>query len=331
MKKIFIIIFTFLLQSCGAGNDNQPKPDLRPLTIYNYVIVGNNGNIYSSLNGESWIKANINVIDNFSDVTTSKNFFVTVGESGTIMYSINGLHWESPTYINNLHLKFNRITAHDENKNNFTAVGDYGTADITCEYIGKLIYSCYVTEIGFIIDTNTSLVDIIIDNSGNILTVGNNGLNQTITKTSKIGGYTWSLDNQLSILPDTTYSAFNFESQFFILAKNHIYQTPDMSFQESVTKSNNKNNLYQTTRFRNKFYAITTESTLLYSNDFKDWSLKSTFEFKPNQINNIESKIAIVGNNGNLVFINEYESYQYININNNCCDLNAITFKKRMP
>ena len=58
-----------------------------------YVYVGNNGNIYTSTNLNTWIKRTSGVSDKLVGITYGKGQFVVTGDNGTILTSPNGTNW----------------------------------------------------------------------------------------------------------------------------------------------------------------------------------------------------------------------------------------------
>ncbi len=61
---------------------------------HRFVVVGNNGTIFSSTDGINWVQDHIdNVVDNLGDVAWSGSTFTVVGNNGTILSSFDGITW----------------------------------------------------------------------------------------------------------------------------------------------------------------------------------------------------------------------------------------------
>jgi photosystem II stability/assembly factor-like uncharacterized protein len=92
-------ITTYSLNSITSGNDLL-------------VIVGDNGVIFTSINGSNWVLQTSGVSENLNDIVYGDSKFVAVGDNGTIIVSTdNGVTWSDYSYTTTTTL--NGITYND--------------------------------------------------------------------------------------------------------------------------------------------------------------------------------------------------------------------------
>jgi photosystem II stability/assembly factor-like uncharacterized protein len=89
------------------------------------VAVGNEGTIFYSLDGETWIATTSNITENINCVMYSENnnIFVAVGNSGKIITSIDGVNWDIQTSGITTNLNY---VSYFEDINTFYIVGENG-------------------------------------------------------------------------------------------------------------------------------------------------------------------------------------------------------------
>jgi hypothetical protein len=110
----------------------SPSDTIATLTAYTYssmafcnsqfVDIGYHGTIWTSANGDTWVRKNSGTYADISSMTYGDNLFVAVGNGGTILTSIDGITWT----VKNAGISV-LLTSVVYGNGLFVAVGDSGT------------------------------------------------------------------------------------------------------------------------------------------------------------------------------------------------------------
>lgn len=210
----------------------------------NFVLVGDLGNIYYSKDEISWVRSNFTTFSNLNDIIWDDNRFIVVGNNGVILISTNGEFWSSvsPTGINgdisSINYSNGIYTILDNNGNLYYSLDliDWRYRDTLSDSVVDIISTGLENEEIYLLvgSSGTILYSTPTIHPASVVSIISNGQLEELTILD--GGFGYSTEEDIVILIEDEY--INKENIFSIKAKGdygiitnvEVYPTGDIGF-----------------------------------------------------------------------------------------------------
>lgn len=297
-----------------------------------YVVVGTNGSIVTSYDGNSWSPVYGSTTNSLNDICYGNGLFVAVGASGTIIYSTDGSVWNNANSATMLTLT--GVTYAAGNISTFVATSN----------TGDIIISPNANE-WTVVPTPVSVsLNSVAYNNGSIIAVGNDGtvltsgtgsswLVQASPTTNNLKSVSWAHDQWLAagdfgtviVSLDGINWIYGFTDTFRAAATNGsiwvfvgdggvVYRTSTADTTLSLSTSGTVENLYDVTynASSNLFVAVGSSGTILTSGTGVTWVAKvsGTGENLNRVIYDVTTSLYVaVGDNGTIITSTDSNSW----------------------
>ncbi|HDQ04659.1 MAG TPA: hypothetical protein ENN23_08900 [Deltaproteobacteria bacterium] len=300
LSAVLMFFFTFVIFTVSIAKQSPKDKAEGPWPVY--AITFGNGEIYTSLDAETWTLRDSGIDIPLRAITFGKDMFVAVGDRGTIVTgSRDGLKW---TPVKTEIASDLRSVAFA--KNIFVAVGADGIVVISPDghtwtktallspgkSLDNLVfgYSQKLLEPGYFIAINeegtifksydaitweseemkyTRKIKCVIYADEKFIAVGTKG--RIMTSEKAFGEFITWLDRYSSTFKDLSSIVYGNRLYVAVGADGEIITSPDLWKWTSV-KSGTKSMLGAVAYGRGKFIAVGTDGTILSSSDGKTWS-----------------------------------------------------------
>lgn len=243
------------------------------------VAVGDEGAVYSTVDGIEWTPQTSGVTNWFRDVVYGHGMFVAVGEDGVVITSGDGVEWVSQA--SGVQSHFNRVGVLDDG---FLAVGEDGVARFSAD--------------------GTSWVEEATGAQGDLFVAGAVGSDVFVAGDGevrvRIEGQWKNQLSQAEVLPSETYlSSVSLPGTVFLAGRTgwmvEGYRGSSPSYEWVLRTTPDRPWLFDMAYVTNLFVAVGDQSTIITSVDGLAWS----FEFPPTNYPN--SVFLGVGGDTNLL------------------------------
>lgn len=225
-----------------------------------FVIVGDNGTILTSFDGENWAERSSGVSSDLNAIMYVEEKYIVVGNNGTVLSSSDTGVWDLKTTNTNYNLN-DIIFA----KNTYIAVGNYGTIISSVNGNSWSILTSNTIENLYTVATDESL-SASAENS-RIVVGGANG-----TVLMSLNADSWAV--QISPTAGTAIMGMTFyNSQFVLVGTSSLIMTSTDGVSWTSKFSQGVNDWYSVHYLNNKYFCLGSGCSVEYSSDGNSWSI----------------------------------------------------------
>lgn len=254
-----------------------------------FVIVGDNGTILTSFDGENWAERSSGVSSDLNAIMYVEEKYIVVGNNGTVLSSSDTGVWDLKTTNTNYNLN-DIIFA----KNTNIAVGNYGTIISSVNGNSWSILTSNTIENLYTVATDESL-SASAENS-RIVVGGANG-----TVLMSLNADSWAV--QISPTAGTAIMGMTFyNSQFVLVGTSSLIMTSTDGVSWTSKFSQGVNDWYSVHYLNNKYFCLGSGCSVEYSSDGNSWSICNVGKISPlNDVLYVNNQFIAVGNSGTIV------------------------------
>lgn len=262
-----------------------------------FVIVGDNGTILTSFDGENWAERSSGVSSDLNAIMYVEEKYIVVGNNGTVLSSSDTGVWDLKTTNTNYNLN-DIIFA----KNTYIAVGDYGTIISSVNSNSWSILTSNTVENLYTVATDESL-SASAENS-RIVVGGANG-----TVLMSLNADSWAV--QISPTAGTAIMGMTFyNSQFVLVGTSSLIMTSTDGVSWTSKFSQGVNDWYSVHYLNNKYFCLGSGCSVEYSSDGNSWSICNVGKISPlNDVLYVNNQFIAVGDSGTIVTSEDGDSW----------------------
>lgn len=254
-----------------------------------FVVVGDNGTILTSFDGENWAIRDSGVSSNLNAIMYVNENYIVVGDNGTVLTSSGTGTWNVKT--TNITYNLNDILYA---KNTYIAVGDNGTIISSLNSNSWSVLTSNTIENLYTIATDESLL---ASSENSRIIVG--GANGTILMS--LNADSWSV--QISPTTGTDIMGITFNNNKFVLVgPSSLIMTSTDGITWTSEISQGVSDWYNVEYLKDKFYCLGSFCSAESSSDAESWTICNVGKISPlNDVIYVNNQFIAVGESGTIV------------------------------